>query len=119
EELRSKQARQVLAWMERRSGPPQVLVGDFNSRPSAPTIQLVSQSLRSAYHAVHGSEPPRTLPTPLSDGSGQGVVIDYLFVSNRIEVHDASITFDRIDDNQPKLAASDHYGLAAEISICP
>ncbi len=119
EELRTRQASQLLGWMDRRSGAAQVLVGDFNSRPSAPTIELVAKSLRSAYSAVHGTEPPRTIPTPLGGGSGPGVVIDYLFVNDRIEVHDAWVTFDRVDDRQPPLVASDHFGLAAEISLRP
>jgi endonuclease/exonuclease/phosphatase family metal-dependent hydrolase len=119
EGIRTEQARQLLDWMDGRTGVAQVLVGDFNSRPSAPTIGLVSERLRSAYHAVHGAEPERTIPTPLGGRSGSGVVIDYLFVNDRIEVHDAWVTFDRVDDEQPHIVASDHYGLAATISLRP
>lgn len=119
EALRTRQASQLLAWMDSRTGVAQVLVGDFNARPSGPTIELLSQSLRSAYQAVHGSEPARTIPTPLGGRSGPGVVIDYLFVNDGIEVHDAWVTFDRVEDKQPPVAASDHYGLAAKVSVRP
>lgn len=119
ESLRTKQARQLLSWMDSRAGVAQVLVGDFNSRPAAPTVALLSERLRSVYQAVHGSEPARTIPTPLGDRSGEGVVIDYLFINDRIEVHDAWVTFDRVDDKVPPVAASDHYGLAASISLRP
>jgi endonuclease/exonuclease/phosphatase family metal-dependent hydrolase len=119
EALRTRQARQLLDWMNSRAGVAQVLVGDFNSRPGAPTIALLSERLRSAHQAVHGAEPPRTIPTPLGGRSGTGVVIDYLFVNDRIEVHDAWVTFDRVEDKQPPVAASDHYGVAATISLRP
>lgn len=119
EGVRTKHAGQLLDWMGSRPGVAQVLVGDFNSRPAAPTIGLVSERLRSAYRAVHGTEPERTIPTPLGGRSGQGVVIDYVFVNDRIEVHDAWLTFDRVEDKAPTVVASDHYGLAATISLRP
>ncbi len=119
EALRTRQAGQLLNWMDSRPGVAQALVGDFNSRPQAPTIALLSERLRSAYRAVHGTEPSRTIPTPLGGRSGEGVVIDYLFVNDRIEVHDAWVTFDRVVDKEPPVAASDHYGLAASISLRP
>jgi len=117
EDLRIRQARELLEWMQSRTGVAQVLVGDFNSRPAAATIGVLTTHLRSAYHAVHGSEPPRTIPTPLGGRSGEGVVVDYVFVNHLVEVHDAWVTFDRVDAEQPSVVASDHYGLAATVSL--
>ena len=71
EGIRTEQARQLLDWMDGRTGVAQVLVGDFNSRPSAPTIGLVSERLRSAYHAVHGAEPERPYRRPSAAVPGQ------------------------------------------------
>lgn len=118
EELRTEQARRLLDWMDERPGAAQVLVGDFNAQPLAPPVQLIMERLRSAYHAVHGREPDRTAPTPLSDKWGSaGHVIDYIFVNDGVEVHGAWVTFDKVDGADSRLCASDHYGLAAEISL--
>jgi endonuclease/exonuclease/phosphatase family metal-dependent hydrolase len=120
EPLRTEQARRLLAWMEGWPGVPQVLVGDFNAQPFAPTIRLISGRLRSAYAAVHGHEPVKTFPTPLSEErGGLAIVIDFIFVNDLVQVHDAWVTFDRVDPADEHLAASDHYGLAATVSVRP
>ena len=113
------QAQRVLDWMASRAGVPQVLVGDFNVTPRNPIYQLVSESLRSAYATVHGEEPERTVPTPLrrpGPVASRGLTLDYLFVSPGVHVESAWLTFDRSAPGDPHLYASDHYGLAADIS---
>ena len=118
EALRTEQAKRLLEWLDERAGAPQVLVGDFNAQPFAPPVQLVTERLRSAYAAVHGREPERTAPTPLSkQWGGSGHVIDYIFVNEPIDVRDAWVTFDKVEATDPRLCASDHYGLAAEIAL--
>ncbi|HEY8489599.1 MAG TPA: hypothetical protein VIO14_01270, partial [Dehalococcoidia bacterium] len=78
------------------------------------------ERLRSAYAAVHGREPPATFPTPLSREWGEfSVVIDYIFVNDLVTVHDAWVAFDRVSAEDPRLAPSDHYGLAATVSVRP
>lgn len=113
EERRSAQARRMLDWMDARPPLPAVLVGDLNARPGSPTIDLLSSRLRSAHVVVHGREPERTVPTPLRVGSpGPGSVLDYVFVSDLVEVREARLAFDEVDPADPTLAASDHFGLA-------
>ncbi len=117
EALRAAQAQRLLDWMDRRPPLPAVLMGDFNARPGSPTIELLSHRLRSAHMVVHGCEPPRTVPTPLRvSATGEGSVLDYVFVNDLLEVHDARIAFDQCDDNDRTLAASDHYGLSVTVS---
>ena len=119
EGVRTAQARRLLDWMAERSSLPQVLVGDFNARPGAPSIQLLAERLRSAHTAVHGREPDKTVPTPLRrrGASGPGSVLDYVFVNSLVEVHDAWRSFEEADPHDEHLVASDHYGLAASVSL--
>jgi endonuclease/exonuclease/phosphatase family metal-dependent hydrolase len=117
-ERRADQAGRILDWMAQRPDVPQVLVGDFNAQPTDPAIQLIGGRMRSAYFAFHNREPERTAPAPLSRHWGSpGIVIDFIFVNERVEVHEASITFDQPHPDDDRLSASDHFGLAATISI--
>jgi len=117
EALRSAQARRILDWMDRRPPLPAVLIGDLNARPGSPTIELLSRTLRSAHLVAHGHEPDRTAPTPLRRRyTGEGSVLDYVFVNDLIEVQDARIAFDQCDPCDPTLVASDHYGLSVTVA---
>ena len=118
-EVRRAQVEAILAWMTRRPGTAQILLGDFNAAPSAASIRFACQTLRSAYAEANGSEPERTVPTPLrrvADWS-RGVVLDYIFVNDAVEVRDARVTFDRPAAGDVRLYASDHFGLAATVSV--
>lgn len=117
-EARTAQARLLLQWLAERAENPQVLVGDFNAHPGEPAIGLLTERLRSAHTAVHGREPDKTVPTPLR-GPAQGpeAVLDYIFVNERVDVHDAFVTFERSAPDDPRLVASDHYGLMANVSV--
>lgn len=120
EELRTTQARHLLGWMDERPTMPQVLLGDFNARPASPTIRAITEVLRSAHADAHGHEPPRTVPTPLRIGAAGGdSVIDFIFVNDGVEVHEAQLAFDRVSATDERLAASDHYGLVATVSARP
>ena len=120
EALRAVQAQRIVDWMERRPPLPAVLMGDFNARPGSPTIELLSRRLRSAYFLVHGREPTRTVPTPLRrSATSEGSVLDYVFVNDLLEVHDAGIAFDECDPDDPSLFASDHYGLSVTVRCSP
>ena len=117
EHLRTPQAQRILDWMATRPPTPAVLLGDLNARPGSPTIELLSERLRSAHAVVHGAEPERTAPTPLRRHySGTGAVLDYIFVNDLLEVRDAQLAFDALDPDDPTLAASDHYGLTATVA---
>lgn len=118
-DARLRQVERLLAWMRRHAGDPQVLVGDLNAPPDDPAIVRLRARLRSAYAEVHGAEPEQTVPAPVHQRWGQeaGSVIDYILVNERLRVHDAWLTFDRVADDDDRLSASDHYGLAATLSI--
>ncbi len=108
----------ILREMDRRPARPRVLAGDLNAVPDEPSIGLLRQYMNSAYALVHGREPDATVPSPLSASWGDdGKVIDYIFVSDMIDVLDARVTFDRVADDDDRLTASDHYGLAATIRV--
>lgn len=118
EDIRTAQAQRLLQWMDERASNPQVLVGDLNARPTAPSVKLIAERLRSAYAVVHGQEPPKTVPTPLrGPAQGSDAVLDYIFVNDGVEVHDASVTFQQSAPDNPRLVASDHYGLVATVSV--
>ncbi len=119
-DLRVRQVERILAWMASHGATPKVLVGDFNALPGDEAIQAVvgSGDMRSAFIAAHGAEPAATVPTPLGrHRDAEEKVIDYIFVSQQVEVHDAWITFDQPHDTDDRLSASDHFGLAATISL--
>lgn len=114
---RYRQVTRLLQWMGDRRPVPQILVGDFNASPAMGSVQLMQSRMRSAYAAVHGAEPERTLPTPLRAGDRpHGVVMDYIWVNDLVDVHDARVVFDEVDPLDPHLCASDHYGLTAVVS---
>lgn len=118
EHLRAPQAQRLLDWIDARPPAPVVLMGDLNARPGSPTIDLLAGRLRSAHVVHHGREPPRTAPTPLRlHYTGDGAVLDYIFLNDRLEVHDTRVVFDRAHPADPTLVASDHYGLAATVSV--
>lgn len=120
EVLRVAQARRILEWIDMRPPVPLVLMGDLNARPGSPTIELLSSGLRSAHLEVHGSEPPRTVPTPLRlRPTADGSVLDYVFVNDGVEVVDARVAFDEADPGDPTLWASDHYGLSVTVRCSP
>lgn len=121
DELRKQQALRLRDWVTERTGVAQVLVGDLNAQPPDEPVRLIAERLRSAYPAVHGREPDRTAPTPLGEGWDRvaGHVIDYIFVNDAVEVHEARLAFDQADAADPRLYASDHYGLVAKVSPRP
>lgn len=118
EEARTAQARLLVNWLASRPHAPVVLVGDFNAPPHEPAIAVLTGALRSAHAVVHRREPDKTVPTPLR-GPAQGpeAVLDYIFVNDRVDVHDAFVTFQRSAPDNPRLVASDHYGLMATLSV--
>jgi endonuclease/exonuclease/phosphatase family metal-dependent hydrolase len=110
-DLRTAQARRLLAWMDERPDTAQVVVGDLNSRPGSAPVRDMTGRLRSAYAVVHRSEPPRT-----AVGGG---VLDYVFVNDLVEVVDAWVAFDRPSPSDPALLPSDHFGVAAGLRLLP
>ena len=117
EVLRSAQAQILLDWMARRPPVPVVLVGDLNARPGSPTLERLSTRLRSAHGVLHGREVAHTVPTPLRVGwTGAYSILDWILVSEQVDVSEARLAFDEVDPSDPTLAVSDHYGLTAVVA---
>lgn len=46
-------------------------------------------------------------------------MIDYVLVDEHVEVVDAWLTFDEASSTDPTLVASDHFGVAATVTVRP
>ena len=103
--------------MAGRDDIPKVLVGDLNAGPTSSTLRLLGERFRSAHAIAHGEDPAKTWPTPLRPGVGTGSVIDYVLVDHSVEVLGAELTFDRAAPTDPTLFASDHFGIAATVTV--
>jgi endonuclease/exonuclease/phosphatase family metal-dependent hydrolase len=130
-EIRRKETEQLLQWVALHGQEGhRVIVGDFNAVPTGQTTALMKRTLRSAHEVVHGREPGRTWPSPListinvmrtfgvsSIPSGFSGTLDYIFVSQGVEVLEARVAFDRPDAADESLYPSDHFGLTARLRV--
>ncbi len=130
-QLRRRQIERLLSWLEAEAGArAHFLCGDFNARPDGDTIASVTRKLRSAHAVANGTEAEWTHPTPLVRSLDARLVfgidelpeiagqpIDYIFVSETIEVLSASVAFDQPADSDPSLYPSDHLGVTARIRV--
>jgi endonuclease/exonuclease/phosphatase family metal-dependent hydrolase len=130
-DLRHKQATRLLQWEAMHKGATcQVIVGDFNAIPTGQTIALMKRTFRSAHERAHGREPDRTWPTPListvsvmrtfgipSLPPDYTVTLDYIFISQGVEVLEARLAFDQPNVSDPTLYPSDHFGLTARLQV--
>ncbi len=129
--IRRKQAERLLQWvtMHGEEGP-QVIVGDFNAIPTGQTTALMKRTFRSAHEVAQGQEPARTWPSPListvnvmrtfgvpSIPPGYSGTLDYIFVSQGVEVLEARVAFNRPDAADERLYPSDHFGLRARLRV--
>jgi endonuclease/exonuclease/phosphatase family metal-dependent hydrolase len=129
--IRRKQAERLLQWvaMHGQEGL-QVIVGDFNAIPTGQTTALMKRTFRSAHEVAQGREPDRTWPSPListvnvmrtfgvpSLPPGYSGTLDYIFVSQGMEVHEARVTFNQPDATDETLYPSDHLGLMARLRV--
>jgi endonuclease/exonuclease/phosphatase family metal-dependent hydrolase len=116
--LRLAQAERIVASMDGAGDAPRILVGDFNSEPDSSVVRFITSRFRSAHSVANGAEPELTAPTPLNAAEASRLAtIDYIFVDERVTVHAAWLTFTRADSHDDRLYASDHYGIAARVSI--
>ncbi len=127
---RKKSVELIAAQLNARAmiNDPVILVGDFNAgedneairyltgelaRASSETVEPPpSPGLRDAFRVVH---PDATEVGTFGafEGRVTGRKIDYVFVSESVTVHDASILLDSSDGRYP----SDHYPVTAIIAI--
>jgi endonuclease/exonuclease/phosphatase family metal-dependent hydrolase len=139
-EERTEQVERMLDWLEAIPGNPALVIcGDFNATPESSSVQrMKARRYHSTYAIAHGREPDYTSPTPLprskrfllrtlfrylSDVSLKDFsptwrgTLDYIFVNNALHVKNCRLALDRPAASNPKLYASDHFGLVAELEI--
>lgn len=56
---------------------------------------------------------------PFRPGVGRESVIDHVLVDDHVEVIGAWLTFDDASSTDPTLVASDHFGIAATVTVRP
>lgn len=133
--IRRNQIRQMDAWLDEHAEraatlgakvPRCIVAGDFNATPDREAVSLMKERYRSAFQIVYGKEPEWTFGTPIADRffESRGLptfrgTLDYIFVDPALEVSEARVFCDGPHPEDPKLYASDHIGLLAEIDLPP
>ena len=118
--LRLFQVQQLLQWIDSRAdGAPAVVCGDFNATLDASSAGLMTTRFR----------PTQTMPTaftPLADRNGSvshpywprmDRCIDYIWISDGIEILASEVCFNRPSPDDPWLWPSDHAGVWADLRI--
>ncbi|MCY9514321.1 endonuclease/exonuclease/phosphatase family protein [Paenibacillus apiarius] len=109
--------RQHMEEQFRKRALPMILMGDFNSAPDSPVLNVLRSnpdgsvlSLTDAYSAAAGK-----VGATFHDfqGGEDGEAIDYIFVSSDIRVIATKVIRDRVNGGYP----SDHYPVAARVSM--
>jgi endonuclease/exonuclease/phosphatase family metal-dependent hydrolase len=118
--LRLFQVQQLLAWIDTRAdGTRAVVCGDFNASLDAASAGLMATRFR----------PTQTAPTaftPLADRNSavshpywprMDRCIDYIWISDGIEILASEVCFNRPSPDDPSLWPSDHAGVWADLRI--
>ena len=120
--LRLYQVQQLLAWIDSRQGAAASIVcGDFNAPLTLPSAALMASRFRP-------TQTGHTAFTPLAGPDGavshpywarMDRCIDYVWVSERIEIAGSGVCFDKPDPADPTLWPSDHAGVWADLTVAP
>jgi endonuclease/exonuclease/phosphatase family metal-dependent hydrolase len=118
--LRLFQVQQLLAWIDSRAdGTPSIVCGDFNATLDAASAGLMATRFR----------PTQTAPTAFTPLAGRdGDVshpywprmdrcIDYIWISEDIELLASGVCFNQPSADDPSLWPSDHAGVWADLRI--
>lgn len=96
---------------------PVIVMGDFNATPNSKVIKKFASGEYSTSRFVAVQEVKKELyqKSTMSSfkGKEKGLHIDYIFVSEELEIVDVDIVKDNINGKYP----SDHYPLIADIRI--
>jgi endonuclease/exonuclease/phosphatase family metal-dependent hydrolase len=111
---------QLLQWIDSRADDtPAIVCGDFNATLDAASAGLMATRFR----------PTQTGPTaftPLADCNGavshpdwprMDRCIDYIWISDGIEILASEVCFNRPSPDDPSLWPSDHAGVWADLRI--
>jgi endonuclease/exonuclease/phosphatase family metal-dependent hydrolase len=138
-DARLDQVECLIEWLKGIPGNYRCLIGgDFNGTPDTKAIKRMREEFISAFAAIHKKEPEYTTPTPLPRSFRilVGMILkysryirlqdisltwrgtlDYIFVDPRLKVKDCRIVFDKPDPQNPKIYASDHFGIFAQVEM--
>jgi endonuclease/exonuclease/phosphatase family metal-dependent hydrolase len=118
--LRLFQVQQLLAWIDSRAdGTPSIVCGDFNASLDAASAGLMATRFCPTQTAS-------TAFTPLADRHGavshpywprMDRCIDYIWISDGIEILASEVCFNRPSPDDPSLCPSDHAGVWADLRI--
>lgn len=108
---------QIITEDEKKEKLPTILMGDFNATPNSKLIKDFSQGKFSSKRLVAVQDINKELYNQGTmgnfKGKENGVHIDYIFVSEEIEIMNAEIIKYNVNGKYP----SDHYPLIADIKI--
>jgi endonuclease/exonuclease/phosphatase family metal-dependent hydrolase len=120
--LRLYQVQQLLGWIDSRHGAAAAIVcGDFNAPLSLPSAALMASRFRP-------TQTGHTAFTPAAEADGSvshpywarlDRCIDYIWVSERIDIIASGVCFDKPDPADPTLWPSDHAGVWADLTLAP
>jgi endonuclease/exonuclease/phosphatase family metal-dependent hydrolase len=136
---RTKQVKLLIDWLSKLpSSMPIIAVGDFNGTPETPAITLMKQHFASAHADYHGGEPEYTCPTPLARRNWKRALrlvirdlisnrtlrpwrgtLDYIFINQHLRVRSCQVILNQPAPNQRTLYPSDHFGIAADLTLKP
>src|ERR1700748_1667979 len=118
--LRLFQVQQLLQWIDQRAdGTPSIVCGDFNATLDAPSVRVMATRFRPTQTAA-------TAFTPLPDRDGEvshpywprmDRCIDYIWISDAIDIIASRVCFDRPAPQDVSLWPSDHAGVWADLQL--
>jgi endonuclease/exonuclease/phosphatase family metal-dependent hydrolase len=124
--LRQYEVQRLFQWIESRDDvSTRIVCGDFNATPDEPSIKLIPDSFRTVQTAPTcptSLEAPGELPIwhgfarpgPIQPFSW---CYDYIWITEKLEVHDAGQCFNQPHPDDPTLWPSDHVGVWADLSL--
>jgi endonuclease/exonuclease/phosphatase family metal-dependent hydrolase len=98
DDLRERQARQLLGFWENR--PHTLLLGDLNARPSSPAIRLIERAGFVASWDESGRGPGETFPADEPDRK-----IDWIFHTQDLATANAQVISTEASDHRPLLVS--------------
>lgn len=112
-----KKLTETIESMQKKEDLPLIIMGDFNATPNSKVIKNFSRTKINNKRCIAVQEFNRNLYKSSTmgkfKGKEKGLHIDYIFVSEDIEIIHADIIKDSRDGKYP----SDHYPIIADIKI--